>query len=141
MPTSIRQEVFPFAVRSVVAAGLLVVCSGAFAQTPAPGPSPTPAPSPPPVKVNEAPVLETFQVRGLIDDYYIAEGTLSDETPEKCVVYFSGALAGYAVTPGYDGSFSLSVELGPGEGGAVDAQAVDDAGNYSNVMSDFVVTE
>jgi len=93
------------------------------------------------VTVNQAPILESFQIRGVIGDYYVAEGYVTDERPEVCVVIFSGALAGYSASVAPDGSFSLSVELGPGEGGAVDAQAIDDAENYSNVLSTVVFTE
>ncbi|MGC1275851.1 MAG: hypothetical protein WBC44_19265 [Planctomycetaceae bacterium] len=136
---------FRFSIGVIAAVGLAVITNTASAGSlsfgPGPGPGPGTPPSPPPVKVNEAPVLTSFEVRAVLDDYYVAEGTLTDESPEQCVVFFSGALAGYSTYVRADGSFSLSVELGPGEGGAVDAQAVDDAGNYSNVLSTVVFTE
>lgn len=144
MSTEVRGTVFRLSIGVIAAFGLAAVTNTASAGSlsfgPGPGPGPGPG-TPPPVAVNGPPVLKTFEIRGVIGDTYVAEGTLTDESPEKCVVFFSGALAGYSTYVRADGSFSLSVELGPGEGGAVDAQAVDDAGNYSNVLSTVVFTE
>ena len=139
MLTSFRFDVSQLAVKFVVGAGLLAMAGAASAQMPGPGPGPGPVA--PPVKVNTPPVLESFSIRGVIGDFYVAEGTVSDDDPTKCIVYFSGAMAGYCTHVRADGSFSISVDLGPGEGGAVDAQAQDDAGQYSNVLSTVVITE
>jgi len=90
---------------------------------------------------NEPPVLLSLEARGLYSDYYVIEGYVADEYPEECYVFFGGALSGYAALVGYDGSFSLSVRLGPNDGGAVSAMAIDNVDQGSNVMSTVVFTD
>lgn len=86
--------------------------------------------------VNETPTITDFS--GSTNGYnlWTFSGTVSDDNPGSCVIYFGGILNGQQVAVGYDGHFEYSLRLSGT--GLVTAQATDGGGLTSNTANYYV---
>lgn len=71
-------------------------------------------------------------------DWWVFMGTVEDDYPEATVVMFGHALEGYYTCANGDGSFALVVEIPPGTGGLITAQAMNSFFQWSNVVYDSI---
>lgn len=71
-------------------------------------------------------------------DYFIFFGTVEDEIPEGCTVYFGGLLKGCSTSVDEDGYFYLIAEIPEGTGGDVACACVDIYGQISDVGLAYV---
>ena len=90
------------------------------------------AAAPSTVALNTPPELISFEIKEVGDGIFTASGQVDDNYPEGCFVQFGGFLHGYYAVVMEDGSFSTYFEAG--YGGRASAEAIDDAGQGSNVL-------
>jgi len=90
--------------------------------------------------LNAPPTIVSFDATEGPGGYWTFSGRVSDDTPAGATVTFGGLpeLAGQPTTVNSDGTFSITVQLAPGESGMVTAQATDVWGQKSNVVKDLV---
>lgn len=89
-------------------------------------------------KANDAPVLQTFNVVHIFDDWWLLYGEFDDEAPEYCIVAFGGILEGHSTMGDADGTFSYVLEVSPSTFGVVSAQVLDLGDLWSNVLEDVI---
>jgi hypothetical protein len=87
---------------------------------------------------NDVPVIQSFAVGYLGDGWWGLYGTVEDEDPDYCEVFFSGVLEGYSVDVSSNGEFSLILQLPYGTSGIVDANALDPEYEWSDTVSDQI---
>jgi hypothetical protein len=89
---------------------------------------------------NQPPVITALDACRSTGNVWVFEGTVEDEEPEFCIVYFTGlpSLEGRTVRVDENGRFCLVVELAPGEEGTVLAIAYDSEGLASEVAEVLV---
>jgi hypothetical protein len=92
------------------------------------------------LETSSPPVISGFQATHS-GNYWTFSGTVIDQNPAGLTVTFGGlpSLQGRVATTNGSGSFSLTVQLQPGEGGTATAQTTDWAGQQSNLASVDVV--
>lgn len=80
------------------------------------------------------PTISNFSARRLYGNCWTFSGTVSDECAEGLIVHFGGlpSLEGKTAVVGADGTFSLTIDLQPGEEGTATAQTTDWWGQDSN---------
>jgi hypothetical protein len=88
----------------------------------------------------QAPTITNFTAVPSYNNYWTFSGTLLDGNPAGATIYFGGlsSLSGKTTTVNSYGTFSLSVQLQPGESGYATAQAKDLAGQWSAVAEVLV---
>lgn len=89
---------------------------------------------------SNVPWISSFSATRIEGDMWVFQGTVVDESPEGLVVELSGipSLQGVTATVLSDGSFSVVIELDPGESGTVSAITTDWWGLTSNIAQDWV---
>jgi hypothetical protein len=89
---------------------------------------------------NVAPTISNFTAVHGAGNIWTFSGTVADESPGGLTVYFGGltTLQNLSATVAADGSFSLTVELQPGESGLATCQTFDWWGVKSNT-AEYIV--
>ena len=85
----------------------------------------------------DPPVITNFGWEVYFGDWYMFFGTVEHQYPDECFIGFSGLLEGHYTTVDSNGCFFHFVELPPLTSGFVDAIAVDNDFNLSDVASTY----
>ncbi len=89
---------------------------------------------------SNAPIIQGFTATENSNNYWTFSGWVSDESAPGLIVQFGGlpSVTGKTAVVGTDGTFSLTVQLQPGEAGDVTAQVTDWWGLMSVLVSAVV---
>lgn len=94
--------------------------------------------SPQAARADDAPNITFFGAGHLFGDWWHLYGTIDDESPDMCEIYFSGLLDGYSVDVSSNGEFSLVLEIPFGQSGLVGATALDVEYQWSDTAWDYI---
>ena len=90
------------------------------------------------IGVQPQPVIVAFSATATLGNVWVFEGEVIHPTPWTLTVVFGGLLAGHSTSVYVDGTFNYSLILPAGANGIVSAQAIDAAGQGSNMAFEWI---